>query len=58
MSAFWGHAIGVMIVVLMLTFIAIWVWAWLPFHRKTFEALARIPLHDDASASASEDVRP
>ena len=33
---------------LMLIFIGIWVWAWLPFHKKTFDALARMPLNDDA----------
>ncbi len=52
MSPAWGHVIGVIIVLLMLIFIGIWVWAWLPFHKKTFEALARIPLNDDRSASA------
>ena len=29
------------IVVLMLTFVGIWIWAWLPFHKNSFDALAR-----------------
>ena len=47
MSEIWGHLIGVFIVVLTLIFIGIWIWAWLPRHRKTFDALARLPLHDE-----------
>jgi cytochrome c oxidase cbb3-type subunit IV len=54
----WGHAIGVMIVVLMLTFIGIWIWAWLPFHKKTFDALARLPLHDDTLEKMREGEQP
>ena len=53
MNATWGHAIGVITVILMLIFIGIWIWAWLPFHRKTFERLARMPLHDEAERSGS-----
>jgi len=55
MSAFWGHLIGVIIVVLMLTFIGIWVWAWLPFHRKAFDTLSRIPMHDETLGTQRED---
>jgi cytochrome c oxidase cbb3-type subunit 4 len=47
MNAIWGHAIGVITLVLMLTFIGIWIWAWLPRHRRTFDRLARIPLQDE-----------
>ncbi len=36
MSEFYGHFIGVMIVVMMLAFIGIWIWAWLPHHKKEF----------------------
>ena len=57
MSAFWGHLIGVIIVVLMLTFIGIWVWAWLPFHRKAFDTLSRIPMHDETLGTQREDER-
>jgi cytochrome c oxidase cbb3-type subunit IV len=48
MNPVWGHLVGVIIVVLMLIFIGVWIWAWLPFHKKKFDALARIPMHDDA----------
>ena len=44
MNPIWGHVVGVVIVVLMLVFIGIWIWAWLPFHKKSFDALARIPM--------------
>jgi cytochrome c oxidase cbb3-type subunit 4 len=47
MNPVWGHLVGVIIVVLMLIFIGVWIWAWLPFHKKKFDALARIPMHDD-----------
>jgi cytochrome c oxidase cbb3-type subunit 4 len=47
MNPAWGHAIGVIIVILMLIFIGIWAWAWLPFHKQTFDALARLPLEDE-----------
>ena len=46
MSAFWGHAIGVFIVLLMLVFAGILVWAWLPYHKRAFDALARLPMGD------------
>ena len=58
MSESYGHFIGVMIVVIMLTFIGIWVWAWLPFHKKTFDELARLPLHDDTLGKVREGEQP
>ena len=48
MSEFYGHFIGVMIVVIMLTFIGIWIWAWLPHHKNEFTEMARLPLDEDA----------
>ena len=47
MSEFYGHFIGVLIVLIMLTFIGIWIWAWLPHHRDEFAELARLPLDED-----------
>jgi cytochrome c oxidase cbb3-type subunit 4 len=47
MSDFYGHFIGVTIVVIMLTFIGIWIWAWLPHHKTGFDELARLPLDED-----------
>jgi cytochrome c oxidase cbb3-type subunit 4 len=54
MNAVWGHAIGVITLVLMLLFVGIWIWAWLPSHRQTFDRLARIPLHDEAPEDAQD----
>jgi cbb3-type cytochrome oxidase subunit 3 len=47
MSPIWGHAIGVVIVLLLLVFSGIWLWAWLPYHKKAFDALARLPSEDN-----------
>ena len=57
MSAIWGHAIGVGIVLLMLVFGAIWLWAWLPHHRRAFDALARLPMRDGGVDQTREDGR-
>ena len=57
MSAIWGHAIGVGIVLLMLVFGAIWLWAWLPHHRRAFDALARLPMRDGGVDQTREDDR-
>jgi cytochrome c oxidase cbb3-type subunit IV len=54
MSAVWGHSVGAMILILMLSFIGIWLWAWLPYHKGNFDKLARIPMRDD-EVSAAED---
>jgi cytochrome c oxidase cbb3-type subunit IV len=45
-SPFWGHVAGIITVIVMVAFIGIWVWAWLPYHRRTFDALASLPLED------------
>ncbi|HEU5136675.1 MAG TPA: cbb3-type cytochrome c oxidase subunit 3 [Steroidobacteraceae bacterium] len=57
MSELYGHFVGVLIVVIMLTFIGIWIWAWLPHHKRPFAELARLPLDDDATPRADEDVK-
>jgi len=46
MNALWGHVIGIFTLILMLAFIGIWAWAWLPFHKRTFDELARLPMED------------
>jgi cbb3-type cytochrome oxidase subunit 3 len=33
----------------MLAFIGIWAWAWLPYHKREFDALARLPMQDAES---------
>jgi cytochrome c oxidase cbb3-type subunit 4 len=62
MSPFWGHAVGVLIVLMMATFIGIWVWAWLPRHQCGFGRMARLPMDDggapaDAPPTAGEERR-
>jgi len=47
MSDLAGNLIGVMIVLMMLTFIGIWIWAWRPHHKKEFSDLSRLPLDDE-----------
>ena len=46
MNPAWGPVIGVVTLILMLTFIGVWIWAWLPQHKRDFDALARMPLED------------
>ncbi|MBS0456769.1 MAG: cbb3-type cytochrome c oxidase subunit 3 [Proteobacteria bacterium] len=56
MNPAWGVVAGVFIVCMMLTFIGIWIWAWLPYHKRSFDDLARLPMEDeDAAAIATED---
>lgn len=57
MSPVWGHAVGVLIVLMMVTFIGIWAWAWLPRHRRSFDRLARLPM-DDGGKPADAPVAP
>ncbi len=57
MSPVWGHAVGVLIVLMMAAFIGIWVWAWLPRHRRAFGSLARLPM-EDRSAPVDDSIPP
>ncbi len=60
MNPLWGHAAGVITVILMLTFIGIWIWAWRKKHKPVFDRLARLPLEDDRfipDAADEEDPR-
>jgi cytochrome c oxidase cbb3-type subunit IV len=57
MSSMWANSVGVMILVLMLVFIGIWLWAWLPYHKNSFDTLARIPMDNDAPDAASDEGR-
>lgn len=54
MTPTWGQIAGVITVVLMLIFIGIWVWAWRPRHRRKFDALARLPMHDTPPAAPDD----
>jgi cytochrome c oxidase cbb3-type subunit 4 len=46
MSDLESTAVGVVIFVLMLVFVGIWIWAWLPYHKRNFDLLARMPMLD------------
>ena len=46
MSALWGHVAGIVTVTVMLVFVGIWIWAWMPWHKRSFDALARLPMED------------
>jgi cytochrome c oxidase cbb3-type subunit 4 len=46
MNPLWGHAIGVVIVLLLLIFSGVSLWAWLPYHKQAFDELARLPSED------------
>ncbi len=47
MSPVWGQIAGVMIVLMMVSFIGIWIWLWNSKHKKKFDALARLPMEDE-----------
>ncbi len=55
MSDIWGHIIGVITVVMMVTFIGIWIWAWRKQHKPTFSRLARIPMEDELEGHANDE---
>lgn len=52
-----GHLIGVIVTLLMLSFIGIWVWAWLPRHKHTFARLAEIPMEDPLHGAHSSTTQ-
>ena len=37
---------GIVTLIVMFVFIGVWVWAWLPHHKRSFDALARLPMQD------------
>lgn len=56
MNPIWGPIAGGFIIAMMIAFIGIWVWAWLPYHKRTFNDLAKLPMEDeDAAAIGTED---
>ncbi|HEX7338966.1 MAG TPA: cbb3-type cytochrome c oxidase subunit 3 [Rhodanobacteraceae bacterium] len=52
MNPVWGHVIGVITVIMMVTFLAIWYWAWRKYHKPTFDRMAAIPMEDDIAPTA------
>lgn len=58
MSELFGNLVGVLILLLMFVFIGIWCWAWAPRHKKTFDALARIPMQEGPEPADDERRKP
>ena len=46
MTPAWGQFLGILTVVAMVVFLAIWAWVWLPQHKGKFDGLAKLPLED------------
>ncbi len=60
MNPLWGQLAGVITVSLLLIFIGIWIWAWRPWHKKSFDEMAQIPMQDKdmpVENSESEDTK-
>jgi cytochrome c oxidase cbb3-type subunit 4 len=58
---FWGHLTGVIIVVMMVTFIGIWAWAWSGRHKRPFARMAQLPMEDEMehdNAAHAKDRQP
>jgi cytochrome c oxidase cbb3-type subunit 4 len=49
MGGYWGHAVGVITLILLIAFLGLWIWAWLPRHKRVFDRMARLPLENDAA---------
>lgn len=56
MNPLWGHAMGVLILLMMAVFIGIWIWAWLPRHKPVFGRLACLPMEDGPDRDPSANV--
>ncbi|MEW9571433.1 cbb3-type cytochrome oxidase subunit 3 [Rhodanobacter sp. Si-c] len=60
MSPFWGHLAGVLIVLMMVSFIGIWIWAWRKYHKPVFDRMAQLPMQDEdmpVGGAAQEKAR-
>jgi cytochrome c oxidase cbb3-type subunit 4 len=55
MNPIWGHVAGVLILLMMFSFIGIWFWAWRKYHKPTFNRMARLPMEDESESDNSED---
>ena len=56
MNPAWGHVAGVITLILFATFIGIWIWAWRKRHRKTFDAMSRLPMQDSANDGSDAPI--
>jgi cytochrome c oxidase cbb3-type subunit 4 len=60
MNPFWGHLAGVLIVLMMASFIGIWIWAWRKYHKPVFDRMAQLPMQDEdlpAAGAKQEKAR-
>lgn len=55
MNPLWGQMSGVITVILLVVFIGIWIWAWRPWHKKTFDKMAQIPMQDEGAPAKEVD---
>ncbi len=55
MNPLWGPIAGAFIIAMLIAFLGIWIWAWLPYHKRTFNELARLPMQDEDPAIAAEE---
>lgn len=53
MNDAWGHLTGVLIVLMMASFVGIWIWVWNGRHKPKFDALARLPMEDEPRQDAT-----
>jgi cytochrome c oxidase cbb3-type subunit 4 len=51
----WDTLFGLITLLLMLLFAAIWIWAWSANRRSTFERAARLPLAEDDGHPPAHD---
>lgn len=58
MNPIWGPIAGGFIIAMMIAFIGIWIWAWMPWHKRTFNTLARLPMEDEAAAATATEDKP
>lgn len=58
MNPLWGHAIGVMIFVLMAVFIGIWIWVWRDRHKPVFRRMAGLPMQDPVDSFSARSGEP
>lgn len=47
MNPVWGEIAGAFILTMMITFVGIWIWAWRKRHRRVFDQMAKLPMHED-----------
>ena len=46
MNPIWGTVAGILIIMMLITFLGTWIWLWNSRHRAKFDAMARLPMAD------------